>query len=73
MDSEKPDDLLLLVEVSDSRIHRMFTELKDALADVIRQESLLAYKYSSVAEGPASGGKKLHVFQRRVSASPFCH
>ena len=64
--SEKPSDLLLLVEISLSQVHRMFTEMKDRLADVIQRHSLLAYKYRSVEEGPASGGKELHVFQRQV-------
>ena len=70
MTSEKPSDLLLLVEISLSQVHRMFTEMKDRLADVIQRHSLLAYKYSSIDEGPASGGKELHVFQRHVFDLP---
>lgn len=69
--SENPSDLLLLVEISLAQVHRMFTEMKDRLADVIQRHSLLAYKYSSVEEGPASGGKELHVFQRHVFIRPL--
>ena len=67
--SGKPEDLLLLVEIRNGLVNCKYTELKDPLADAIHRQSLLAYKYGSSGEGPASGGKELHVFQRQGSLS----
>ena len=62
--AEQPNSVLLLVDIYQGQVYRKYTDLQEPLADAIRQESLLAYKYACSAKGPASGGKELHVFQR---------
>ena len=57
--------VLLIVEIFNGKVHTKFTDAKEPLADGMRGSmTLLAYKYLSADEGPSSGGKELHVFQR---------
>lgn len=60
----KPDSVLLLVEIWQGTVFRKYTDLQGLLADAIHGQSLLAYRYATDANGPSSGGKELHVFQR---------
>ena len=65
IEAERPENLLLLVEIFSGRVHQKFVDMGEPLADGIRGNvTLLAYRYPSSEVGPASGGKELHVFQR---------
>jgi hypothetical protein len=61
----KPEEVLLLVDVANSRVHMRIDNLQASLMGL--PNNLLAYVYPSPAVGPSSGQHEVHVFHRYVA------
>ncbi|KAK9816595.1 hypothetical protein WJX72_002470 [[Myrmecia] bisecta] len=68
---EKPEEVLLVAEISNSRVQRKLDDLGDRLSGVRDKALLVAYRYPSRDCGPLSGGKELHVFHRRMTRNTW--